>query len=271
MGVFLCSLLWRGRKWKPLVYLESLALPDLFVAVLGLCAVGLVLIPELVYVRDIYEDGNARANTMFKLTYQAYILFGISMGYLLIRMLVFSARKVSRAFALASLMCLLSTMGYLGNAVYSWFGEVWDPSQYQGLNATGFLESEFSQDAKAIRWLKENVQGSLEANGDSYTGYERVSAMTGLPTILGWYVHEWLWRNDVEDLNEKSWEIETIYTSDDSEEVETLLKKYQVEYIFVGAMEREKYGVSLNDSLLQSLGTIVFQDEDTGTYIIGTA
>lgn len=274
VGVFLCSLLWRGRKWKPLVYLESLALPDLFVAVLGLCAVGLVLIPELVYVRDIYEDGNARANTMFKLTYQAYILFGISMGYLLMRMLVFSARKVSRAFALASLMCLLSTMGYLGNAVYSWFGEVWDPSQYQGLNATGFLESEFSQDAKAIRWLKENVQGSpvtLEANGDSYTGYERVSAMTGLPTILGWYVHEWLWRNDVEDLNEKSWEIETIYTSDDSEEVETLLEKYQVEYIFVGAMEREKYGVSLNDSLLQSLGTIVFQDEDTGTYIIETA
>ena len=95
--------------------------------------------------------------------------------------------------------------------------------------------------------------------------------MTGLPTILGWYVHEWLWRNDVEDLNEKSWEIETIYTSDDSEEVETLLEKYQVEYIFVGAMEREKYGVSLNDSLLQSLGTIVFQDEDTGTYIIETA
>lgn len=29
----------------------------------------------------------------------------------------------------------------------------------------------------------------LEANGDSYSDYERVSAMTGLPTVLGWYVH----------------------------------------------------------------------------------
>ena len=45
--------------------------PDLFALITGLCAVGLILIPELVYVRDIYENGNARANTMFKLTYQA--------------------------------------------------------------------------------------------------------------------------------------------------------------------------------------------------------
>ena len=36
---------------------------------------GLILIPEIVYVRDIYEKTAPRANTMFKLTYQAYILF----------------------------------------------------------------------------------------------------------------------------------------------------------------------------------------------------
>ena len=53
----------------------------------------------------------------------------------------------------------------------------------------------------------------LEANGDSYSGYERVSASTGLPTVLGWYVHEWLWRNDVPDLNQKSADIQTIYTN----------------------------------------------------------
>ena len=45
--------------------MKSVTLPDLFAVVMGLCAIGLVLIPELVYVRDIYESGNARANTMF--------------------------------------------------------------------------------------------------------------------------------------------------------------------------------------------------------------
>ncbi len=51
-------------------------------------------------------------------------------------------------------MVLIWTVGYFGNAVHSWFGEVWDPSQYQGLDATTFLESDFPQDAAAIRWLK---------------------------------------------------------------------------------------------------------------------
>lgn len=79
----------------------------------------------------------------------------------------------------------------------------------------------------------------LEANGDSYSEYERVSAMTGLPTVMGWYVHEWLWRNDVADLNEKSGEIETIYTSTDTARVQELIEKYDISYIFVGSCERK--------------------------------
>ena len=71
----------KGLKHKSLYrLLEAITVPDLFAVIMGLCAIGLVLIPELVYVRDIYENGNARANTMFKLTYQAYILFGMTMG-----------------------------------------------------------------------------------------------------------------------------------------------------------------------------------------------
>ena len=140
-----------------------------------------------------------------------------------------------------------------------WYGEVWRPSLYQGLDATSFLEVDFPADAAAIRWLRENIQGSpvvLEANGLSYTEYERVSAMTGLPTILGWYTHEQLWRgNDVEDLNEKSAEVQEIYTSTEEQRVRSLLEKYDVSYIFVGSTEWDKYGSSLNEDLLQSLGT----------------
>lgn len=95
------------------------------------------------------------------------------------------------------LVLLLWTFGYFGTSVYSWFGNVFDLSEYRGLDATAYLENVFSEDAGAIRWLDETIEGQpvvLEANGDSYSDYERVSAMTGLPTVLGWYVHEWLWR-----------------------------------------------------------------------------
>ena len=92
--------------------------------------------------------------------------------------------------------------------------------------------------------------------------------MTGLPTVLGWYVHEWLWRNDVADLNAKSGDIELIYTSQDETQVRELLEKYHISYIFVGACEREKYGENLNSDLLSDLGEIVFRDGTSATYIV---
>ena len=276
--LFLIFLLWEKMhilKRKSLYrLLRSIKTPDLFAVIMGLCAIGLVLIPELVYVRDIYENGNARANTMFKLTYQAYIMFGMTMAYVIFRLIFLTGRKVFQILAGVGLFFLLWTFGYFGNSVQAWFGNVWEVSSYQGLNATAFLETDFPADAAAIRWLRENIEGSpvvLEANGDSYTGYERVSAMTGLPTILGWYVHEWLWRNDVEDLNEKSADVQTIYTSADEGQVEALLEEYEVSYIFVGSKEREKYGENLNETLLRGLGEIVFEDASSGTYIIKVA
>ena len=129
-------------------------------------------------------------------------------------------------------------------------------------------------------WLNKNIKGSpvlLEAPGDSYTYYERISVLTGLPTILGWKTHEWLWRSDETgdfpiSVSERQVDVETIYTSREKQEVQKLLEKYQVEYIYIGGCEREKYGVDLNELLLRSLGTVVFPEGDesyfAGTYII---
>ena len=262
----------RGAEQKSLYHLlTSIRLPDLFAVLMGLCAIGLVLIPELVYVRDIYENGNARANTMFKLTYQAYIMFGMTMIYAIFRLLVIGKNKILKVLAFIGLFLFVWTCGYFGNSVHSWFGTVWKSSQYKGLNATAFLETDFPEDVNGIRWLKENISDApvvLEANGDSYSEYERVSAMTGLPTIMGWYVHEWLWRGDLADLNAKIEEIKEIYTSTDETRVKELLDEYNVSYIFVGSCERNKYGADLNNDLLKSLGEVVFQDSEYPTYIV---
>lgn len=246
---------------------------DLFGVLLGISALGLIVIPEIVYVRDIYEKEYARSNTMFKLTYQAFTMFGILLGYALIRLWMEKKHVIRKVLTSAVFACFVGCCFYTTTAVHPWFGQVWDPSQYQGLDATAYLETTFPEDAAAIRWLNNNVTGDpvvLEANGDSYSDYERVSAMTGLPTVLGWYVHEWLWRGDTGALNERAQEVETIYTSTNQEEVKALLEKYQVEYIFVGAREREKYE-SLNESMLQSLGNVVFSDEQSQTYVLQVA
>ena len=273
--LFIISLLvekLRGTEQKSLYrLLKSVTLPDLFAVIMGLCAIGLVLIPELVYVRDIYENGNARANTMFKLTYQAYIMFGMTMLYAIFRLLIIGKNRILKAVSVIGLILFVWTCGYFGNSVHSWFGEVWKPSQYKGLNATAFLETDFSEDVGGIRWLKEHIEDSpvvLEANGDSYSEYERVSAMTGLPTVMGWYVHEWLWRGNLADINARIADIESIYTSTDETQVRKLLEQYDVSYVFVGSCERKKYGEKLNNDILKKLGEVVYQDEEWQTYII---
>ena len=38
--------------------------------------------------------------------------------------------------------------------------------------------------------------------------------------------------------------------------------------LFRSGQEKEKYGTELNDSVLQSLGSIVFEDDMSGTYIV---
>lgn len=258
--------------------------PDLYGLVLVLCAIGLIFIPEFVYVRDIYEKTAPRANTMFKLTYQAYIMFGIMMAYILIS---FTTTRIKRCESsdsviickgllrcprrqaltgIIAILVLISTCGYLGNAITHWFEGFPKRSAYQTLNATNYLETAIPDDAAAIRWLNDNTTGQpvvLEACGDSYQDYDnRVSAMTGLPTVLGWYVHEWLWRNNLEEENQRKEDVQTIYASSDAEQVKTLIEKYHISYVFIGSCEYEKYG-EINSGFLASLGKVVFEQGNT--------
>ena len=129
-------------------------------------------------------------------------------------------------------------------------------------DASVFISRYFADDFGAVCWLNENVRGNaniLEAPGDSYSGYERITSATGLATPLGWYVHEWLWRGGTEQLNVRSADVEAAYTSGDASYVEQILKKYRIAYVYIGTLEREKYEV--NDAVLESLGDVVYKDD----------
>ena len=255
--------------------LNNLTTSDLFIITIGLCAIGLVLIPELVYVQDIYSGDYKRANTMFKLTYQAFIMFGITFGYILLRLLRFGTTKRQKKVAAVGMLLFLLTVCYIQNAVNAWYGNIFKPSEYKGMDATEFMETTMPDDDLAINWLNENVTGMpvvLEAPGDSYTDYERVSVMTGLPTILGWHTHEWLWKGDTSLLDARTSDIEKIYTSTDEAYVRELLDKYNVSYIYVGKLEQDKY-TTMNHDFLKSLGEVVFlspmnETKDYETYIL---
>ena len=240
---------------------------DRFALVLGICALGLILIPEIVYVRDIYEEGYSRANTMFKLTYQAYILFGIFMGYALVRLFVTAKNFAVRILSLVLTGIFALTLGYFPYAVSCWFGDITDRSRFVGLDATTFIYSVYPEDAGAIDWLRTYVKDQplvLEASGDSYSDYCRVSAMTGLPTLEGWYVHEWLWRGNPADLDYKDADIRKIYEAEKPEDAQYLMARYGISYLFVGSCEHEKYAIQ--DDVLQQVGEVIYKEGNT--YIV---
>lgn len=253
-----------GDKFR--IFILQLDFNDAFVLLIGLCAIGLVLMPEIVYVKDIYSGDYKRANTMFKLTYQAFILFGICAGYILTKFLVKPKFYWQLKVAIVGLLLFLSSCWYTKVSVSLWYGNIFLVENYKGLDAAAFMEDSFYEDYLATNWLNENIEGTpvvLEVNGDSYSDYQRVSVVTGLPTVVGWYVHEWLWRGNVQVVDDRIADVKDIYTSTDLDLITSYIAKYQVAYIYIGKLEYEKYE-DINIELLTSLGSVVYSHESEG-------
>ena len=253
----------RKKDAQPLLFqfINRLSVPELFILTIGLCAAGLVLMPELIYVVDIY-GGHKRANTMFKFTYQAFIMFGLMMGYVITKFVLLAKNGKQILCGVLTGVLLFSTVGYLGKSVDSWFGDIKNQDRFQGLDAAAFVDNENIYDSEAVDWINETIEGRpvmLEAHGNSYTYANRISVLTGLPTILGWHTHEWLWKDDYDWVEARKADVETIYSSADEALVKELLEAYDVAYVYVGDEERNAYTV--NEELLQSLGEIVFRND----------
>ena len=85
----------------------------------------------------------------------------------------------------------------------------------------------------------------LEGNTPIYRWGSRVSIYTGLPTILGWDWHQTQQRWGYPDgLHQRKADVTTLYSTTDITTTLALLHRYQVEYVYVGELERLYYPVS---------------------------
>lgn len=226
-------------------------------------ALILLILPEIVYVKDIYPN-HPRANTMFKLTFQAFILMGLGIGWLTAFLQKVSPLPLhfKRGIKVMVVIFVLGVGFYPYYSYRSYYGEF---KTYRGLDGLQWLESRYPTDYQAILWLKQHSHDGervLEAVGESYTTYARVSTFTGLPTVLGWRVHEWLWRGGFDIPGARTEEVRQVYEATNALAAKQILDKYQVKYVFVGDLEREAYS-RLNLPLLMSLGRVVYQSGST--------
>jgi uncharacterized membrane protein len=202
---------------------------------------------------------------MFKLVYQSFVLYALASGYIIARTLI-AIKKRSLKILLSTVYCLLLTavLVYPYFAIKGYYGDL---KTYRGLDGLSFLEKRFPEDFQTLQWLEKNIEGQptlLEAAGDSYTEYNRLSMASGIPTVEGWLVHEWLWRGSFDEPGKRAADIKIIYESENLDEVKNLISKYKIDYLYVGNLERQKYQVL--EEKFEDLGEIVFQSGHSKLY-----
>ena len=246
-------------------------------------ALALSLMVEIVYV----EGDIGRMNTVFKFYLQSWTLFAIcsAASY---SWLIASLKDWKPAFQ--TIWQIFLYILVTGAILYPMLGSVakikdrMDLDASHSLDGMAFMKTaiymdldtalDLSQDYDAIRWMQDNIQGSpviVEANQVEYHWGTRYTVYTGLPGVVGWNwhqrqqrtitPHDWVFSR-VEDLN-------YFYDTTDLNYAEDFLKKYEVEYIVLGQLERAKYlpeGISKFEDAEGVLWTSVYQDKETTIY-----
>ncbi|HEU5381769.1 MAG TPA: DUF2298 domain-containing protein [Ktedonobacteraceae bacterium] len=270
-----------------LVFYHSKERERAFILLLGAVACALVAFCEIIYLRDVFADQVPRMNTVFKFYFQSWALLSIVGGagaYFVLESLrpvaklATSSRYLYRASQILWSLALLAFL--LLGAVYP----LTSPRQRENdfaqrtnsLDGLTYMRAYDPADYAAINWINSNISGDpviVEAPGGEYSDYGRIAVFTGLPSIINWEGHEWQWRvnwvkrsdANTTDFFGRVTDINKIYTDTSSQEVLTLLARYNAQYIYVGPLEQASY-VGANLQRFQSFMQVVYRKNGVTIY-----
>jgi YYY domain-containing protein len=206
------------------------------------------------------EGDIGRMNTVFKFYLQAWNLLALVAGMGLSAFIFKLIKGHSSPLQLTTtilltvfLMCgllfpVLATTDKINDRMAMDAPHVLDGMAYMDFaefNDQGVVYS-LSEDAAAIRWMQENVDGTpviVEGHAPEYRWGTRFTIYTGLPSVVGWNWHQrqqrtYLGTNDVQNRVDQ---VNQFYSTQNVEEAKMLISEYDVEYIIVGQMEEVYY------------------------------
>lgn len=203
---------------------------------------GLLVLVEIFYIRDVFDN---RMNTLFKVYYQVWTLFGVAAA---LAVVVLWREAWPRRLARPALLVAVTAgaavgLAYPAVASYRWTDGF---ANWQGLDGIAYVGEDHPDELAAIRWLRENAQPGdvlLEAAGCSYgprgdVPFNRASAFSGVPTVIGWSGHQRQWRRGQADLIAVIPERERDVARAFADPGGDLIDRYGVDLLFVGRYER---------------------------------
>mgnify|MGYP001098249581 CR=1 FL=1 len=256
--IFAAGILLLRRKWP----LKDESEPDLFVILLILIGALLIIGPEFFYLRDQF---GLRMNTIFKFYFSAWIMWGLAAAYAV------SALWENRSPRVLPLQ-ILSVIPLLLGLIYPILGtwtktDGFNPPYDRTLNGSMHPTYALDADREAVIWMDANIEDGViaEAVGGSYTYFARVSAHTGLPTVLGWPGHESQWRGGYQEIGNREGDIRNLYSSPDWPTTEEIIQQYGIDYVYVGELERNTYRPLFEDKF-QTYLDLIYQNEQVQIY-----
>ena len=206
-------------------------------------AVVLLLVPELVVVRDPYGEELHRMNTVFKCYAAAAALLAPAVALLL--PLALSSRRARWAVRGVLVVAVAGLLAHPASLVL----QRWNPSQ-RTIDGLAWMTREAPGDREAVEWIRRNAPPDarlVEAVGGAYSDHGRIGGATGRPIVLGWTNHQGLWRGGAAtaEIDARKLDVETVYWSGDAVAVRAALARRGATYVVVGPLERKEYGPEL--------------------------
>ena len=244
IGIAVYSALWLAKE-------DESSAGKVFALVLSALGLLLLMGPELLYVDDGFGGASERMNTVFKLYYQGWIVLAAASGFALyywgsLREYVSGWKlRLIRLWS-AAFVVLLVGSAYYPLAAAATKGDLFHEGPT--LDGLAFVDRTGGAEYRAIKFIRRdagNDSALLEAVGRDYSSFGRISASTGVPTVLGWTGHERQWRGSSEpdiEYETRQKDVATIYQTQDIDQAKNLLAKYRVDYVYVGHREVGEYG-----------------------------
>ena len=280
-----------------LLLLSPLDRGEHFPLILALVAFGLTIFCEFFFLADHYKGGGyERMNTIFKLYTNVWLLLGVTAVYsvyFINKLLIntpgwkFFWKIVVGLFITAG---LFFPLGATGERIRNCRNTPHLPYTLDGIEYIShrppenqWIEWSWDQDDwQAIEWINNNITGQpvlLEAGnmgnhdgGESqaYHWASRVATFTGLPILIGWANHEAGWRNDWKEPGERKKDTELLYRTTNLNAAIHLLNKYDIRYVYIGKIERDRYP---SEGLVKfnQLGELVYSDGPVEIWKMGSA